>query len=234
MDRPRREPIVGKWWVFRLSLLMRFVFLGDGKKVARAIPPSKLLVGGTIETISKAELPPKPPQLLLWSNTRGPSEQFLTETDGYAKSVRSRRVILLASYVTVKSDGNRLLCFYSAPCKNCVWYQPYMYTTFVKRAIRREKKRLLLFDTQKKNDRGRVCGQPRCSSHDVVVLGEEPLTDWVRPALHFWREEWGRTATILRVRVSPRSRQSFRSAQKGWRNVIASVAVALCTLTDTL
>ena len=39
MDRPRREPIVGKWWVFRLSLLMRFVFLGDGKKVARAIPP---------------------------------------------------------------------------------------------------------------------------------------------------------------------------------------------------
>ena len=44
---------------------MRFVFLGDGKKVARAIPPSKLLVGGTIETISKAELPPKPPQLLL-------------------------------------------------------------------------------------------------------------------------------------------------------------------------
>ena len=167
MDRPRREPIVGKWWVFRLSLLMRFVFLGDGKKVARAIPPSKLLVGGTIETISKAELPPKPPQLLLWSNTRGPSEQFLTETDGYAKSVRSRRVILLASYVTVKSDGNRLLCFYSAPCKNCVWYQPYMYTTFVKRAIRRGKKRLLLFDTQKKMIEGGFAASP-----------DAPATTW--------------------------------------------------------
>ena len=235
MDRPRREPIVGKWWVFRLSLLMRFVFLGDGKKVARAIPPPPQSCWWAAQSkqFPKLSYHQNPPSSYCDQTLEGRRNSFLPKP----MAMQNRFGHGVWYYWRHTSLWNRMEIDCSAFIAPLVKIVCDISRTCIQRLSRGpsgEEKNDYYYLTHKKNDRGRVCGQPRCSSHDVVVLGEEPLTDWVRPALHFWREEWGRTATILRVRVSPRSRQSFRSAQKGWRNVIASVAVALCTLTDTL